>query len=184
MTLPCTVSETTILRPEVSASSCNTARVSISWKFSVSRCPSYSLVSENSVEPSCTSSVTGLTSIVNSLSDWYASCSYLPSAEMTIRVSRLVRSVSTVVTGVAKSITSRRRISSAGSPVSLKMATTRPPSWRMSTGVEGSVRLTTTRPPPSRVRRKSTLVIEREPPEAAKERSAATLLANWVVPAL
>ena len=37
VTLPCTVSETTIFLPEVSASSCSTARVSISWKFSVRR---------------------------------------------------------------------------------------------------------------------------------------------------
>ena len=149
--------------PEVSASSCRTARVSMSWKLSVRRWPSYSLVSEYRLEASSTLSATGLISIENSLSDWYASWSYLPSAEITIRVSRLVFRVSTVDTGVAKSITSRRRISSAGRAVSLNMATTRAPSWRISTGVPGSVRLTITRPPPSRVRRKSTLVMARLP---------------------
>ena len=70
---------------------------------------------------------------------------------MTMRVSRFVRSVSTVDTGVAKSMTSRRRISSAAATWSLNTATTRPPSWRMSTGVDGSVRFDDdTRPPPSR----------------------------------
>ena len=37
ITLPCTVSDTTILRPDVSARSCRTARVSMSWKFRVRR---------------------------------------------------------------------------------------------------------------------------------------------------
>ena len=152
--------------PDVSASSCNTARVSMSWKFNVRRWPSYSLVSENRLDSASVVSGAGLISIVNSLSDWYASCSYLPSADITMRVSRFVRRVSTVVTGVAKSLTSRRRINSAGKLVSLNTATTRPPSWRMSTGVDASVRFTTTRPPPPRVRRKSTAEMARLPGEA------------------
>ena len=42
VTLPCTVSLTTMLRPLKSAMSCSTARVSRSWKFSVRRSPVYS----------------------------------------------------------------------------------------------------------------------------------------------
>ena len=40
--LPWTLSETTMFWPLVSASSCNTARTSMSWKFRVSRSPEYS----------------------------------------------------------------------------------------------------------------------------------------------
>ena len=48
VTLPCTVSLTTMLRPLKSAMSCSTARVSRSWKFSVRRSPVYSRSSSNS----------------------------------------------------------------------------------------------------------------------------------------
>ena len=42
VTLPLTESLTTMFWPLASASSCSTARVSMSWKFSVSRSPLYS----------------------------------------------------------------------------------------------------------------------------------------------
>src|SRR4026207_1778916 len=45
VTLPCTVSLTTMFWPLVSASNCSTARVSMSWKLSVRRSPLYSFFS-------------------------------------------------------------------------------------------------------------------------------------------
>jgi hypothetical protein len=71
VTFPSTVSDTTILRPLTSASSCSTARVSMSWKFSVSRSPLYFLPGLKSVAFSAAWAVTtGATSTVNTWSDW------------------------------------------------------------------------------------------------------------------
>ena len=77
------------------------------------------------------------------------------------------RIASTVATGVAKSVTSSRRMSSAGKFVFAKSTMTRPPSSRTSTVVRGSLSSTTTCPAPSRPRRKSTLLMLRTPGAAA-----------------
>jgi hypothetical protein len=67
VTLPCTVSATTMFWPDVSASSCSTARTSMSWKLSVSRSPVYSFLSSGTC-PLFTSP--RRTSMTYWLSDW------------------------------------------------------------------------------------------------------------------
>ncbi len=79
------------------------------------------------------------------------------------RVLPFARTASKLCTGVAKSVTSKRRMYCCGNSVPANSTTIWLPCWRRFTGVRGSLKLTTTRPVPSLPRRKSSELIERPP---------------------
>jgi hypothetical protein len=152
--LPPTVSLVMMLSPVKSAMTCSTARTSTFWKLSESFSPEYP-----GVEP-CTSlfgsSLTGFTSTMNCVSVWYAEYSQRPRGSITMRAFAPCSKVSTNLTGVAKSPTSRRRTRFFGTVVFRKSTKTWRPWRRMSIPTFGDDRSTTTRPSPVFPRRKST----------------------------
>ena len=79
------------------------------------------------------------------------------------RVPEASPTASKLVTGVAKSVTSKRRCRFCGSEVPAKSTSTWLPCWRVLIGVRGSDSRTTTRPAPSLPRRKSRLWMLRAP---------------------
>ena len=103
VTLPFTESLTTMFWPLASASSCSTARVSMSWKFSVRRSPVYSGLSSGGVRGLALRANLDHVLVVGLIGELLDS---RRSALMAMRAPLPTRVTSKPVTGVPKSVVS------------------------------------------------------------------------------